>query len=454
MEETVYSVSQLNREAKRLLAQHFLSVSVTGEISNLSMPASGHIYFTLKDAQAQVRCAMFRGQLQRCKIKPSNGAQVIARVEVSLYEPRGDYQLVVEQMEAAGDGALRLAFEQLKDKLQAEGLFDLSRKTQLPLIPKSIGVITSPSGAAIHDILTVLKRRFPAIPVILYPVAVQGETAKYEIAKALNLANQRAEVDVILLARGGGSLEDLWAFNEELVARAIANSQIPVISGVGHEVDITITDFVADFRAATPSAAAEHAVPLQSDWLYSFEHYEHELLQIWKRLIDKKRQQLQWQEKALMQQHPGQQYQRNAQRLDEIEQRLRQALQHRLRHQLQRWTLVNYRLQQVQPTANIRQHQQQLQYWEKALISLMQTKIAALKQKQTAIAQTLHAISPLATLERGYSINLQPATGHILKSSQQIKPGDKMLTRLAHGQIISQVEEIIHDQNPNPDTIT
>lgn len=450
MEEKVYSVSQLNREAKRLLAQHFLSVSVTGEISNLSMPASGHIYFTLKDAQAQVRCAMFRGQLQRCKIKPSNGAQVIARVEVSLYEPRGDYQLVVEQMEAAGDGVLRLAFEQLKDKLQAEGLFDLSRKVDLPLIPKTIGVITSASGAAIHDILTVLKRRFPAIPVILYPVAVQGETAKFEIAKALNLANQRAEVDVILLARGGGSLEDLWAFNEEIVARAIADSQIPIISGVGHEVDITISDFVADFRAATPSAAAEHAVPVQADWLYTFEQYERELLQNWQRLIQKQRQQLHWLEKALLQQHPGQQYQRNAQRLDEIEQRLRQALQHRLRHQLQRWTLMNYRLQRAQPTASIRQHRQQLQYWEKSIIALMQSKLVGLKDKQAAIAQTLHAISPLATLERGYSINQIPASGQVIKSTQQLKPGDKMLTRLAHGQIISQVEEIIHDQSTHP----
>jgi len=445
MDEKVYSVSQLNREAKRLLAQHFLSVSVTGEISNLSMPASGHIYFTLKDAQAQVRCAMFRGQLQRCKIKPSNGAQVIARVEVSLYEPRGDYQLVVEHMEAAGDGALRLAFEQLKDKLQSEGLFDLSRKADLPLIPKHIGVITSPSGAAIHDILTVLRRRFPAIPVIVYPVAVQGETAKFEIARALNLANQRAEVDVILLARGGGSLEDLWAFNEEIVARAIAASQIPVISGVGHEVDITISDFVADYRAATPSAAAEHAVPLQADWLYSFEQYERSLLQNWQRLQEKRRQHLHWLAKALLRQHPGQQYQRNAQRLDEIEQRLRQALQHRLHHQHQRWNLVNYRLQQLQPTARIHQHQQQLLYWEKAMIGLMQSKLTSLKQKQAAVAQTLHAISPLATLERGYSINLIPGNAQIIKSSLQLQPGDKMLSRLAHGQVISQVEEIIHD---------
>ena len=445
MEEKVYSVSQLNREAKRLLAQHFLSVSVTGEISNLSMPASGHIYFTLKDAQAQVRCAMFRGQLQRCKIKPSNGAQVIARVEVSLYEPRGDYQLVVEHMEAAGDGALRLAFEQLKDKLQSEGLFDLSRKTNLPLIPKCIGVISSPSGAAIHDILTVLRRRFPAIPVIVYPVAVQGETAKFEISKALQLANQRAEVDVILLARGGGSLEDLWAFNEEIVARAIAASQIPVISGVGHEVDITISDFVADYRAATPSAAAEHAVPLQADWLSSFEHYERYMLQIWQRLLEKKRQQIHWLDKALLQQHPGQQCQRNAQRLDEIEQRLRQALQHRLRHQHQRWTLVNYRLQQQQPTDRIHQHQQQLQYWEKTITSLIKTKLIRLKQKQLSIAQTLHAISPLATLDRGYSISQLSNNNGIIKSTLQLKTGDRMLTRLAQGQVISQIEEIIHD---------
>jgi exodeoxyribonuclease VII large subunit len=270
MTDNIYTVSQLNREAKRLLAVHFLTVQVGGEISNLSQPSSGHIYFTLKDAQAQIRCAMFKGQQQRLRFKPANGNQVILTAQVSLYEPRGDYQLVVEHMEEAGDGALRQAFDRLKQKLLLEGLFEQERKQPLPLIPNRIGVITSPSGAAIHDILTVLKRRFPVIPVLIYPVAVQGEAAKFEITQALATANQRDEVDVIILGRGGGSLEDLWAFNEEIVARAIAASNIPVISAVGHEVDVSIADFVADYRAATPSAAAEAAVPHQDEWLNGF----------------------------------------------------------------------------------------------------------------------------------------------------------------------------------------
>ncbi|MBS4051243.1 MAG: exodeoxyribonuclease VII large subunit, partial [Methylomonas sp.] len=222
--ESVYSVSQLNREAKRLLATHFMTVRVEGEVSNFSAPSSGHWYFSLKDAQAQIRCAMFRGQQQRLGFKPGNGDLVVVNAQVSLYEPRGDYQLVVEHMEQAGDGALRLAFERLKNKLLAEGLFDDSRKQDIPLIPRQIGVITSASGAAIHDILTVLQRRFPAVPVVIYPVAVQGDSAKSEISAALELANRRGETDVLILARGGGSLEDLWAFNEEVVARAIAAS--------------------------------------------------------------------------------------------------------------------------------------------------------------------------------------------------------------------------------------
>ena len=324
--EAVYSVSQLNREAKRLLATHFLTLRVEGEISNFSAPSSGHWYFTLKDSQAQIRCAMFRGQQLRLGYKPNNGDMVIVSAQVSLYEPRGDYQLVVERMEQAGDGALRQAFERLKLKLLNEGLFDAERKQTLPLIPKQIAVITSPSGAAVHDILTVLQRRFPAIPVMIYPVAVQGEQAKFEISAALQTANQRGEADVIILARGGGSLEDLWAFNEEIVARAIAASKIPVISGVGHEVDVTIADFVADLRAATPSAAAERAVPNQLDWLQAFSAQEQRLKQILQRTLNDQRQRLNWLSKGLQMQHPGEKLQRNAQRLDELEQRLTQAI--------------------------------------------------------------------------------------------------------------------------------
>jgi exodeoxyribonuclease VII large subunit len=443
MQEAVYSVSQLNREAKRLLANHFMTVQVMGEISNLSMPSSGHIYFTLKDAQAQIRCAMFKGQMHRMRFKPANGNQVVVTAQVSLYEPRGDYQLVVEQMEEAGDGALRQAFERLKHKLLLEGLFEESRKKELPLIPRQIGVITSPSGAAVHDILTVLKRRFPAIPALIYPVAVQGESAKFEIAQALVTANQQKSVDVIILARGGGSLEDLWAFNEEIVARAIAASHIPVISGVGHEVDVTIADFVADLRAATPSAAAEHAVPHQSEWLAGFNAFERELTQQMRHKLAQQNQQLNWLNKALQQQHPGQKLQRNAQRLDELEQRINQAMQHKLHDCKQQLAIGDNKLKQWQPAERIARHLQRLGYFQQRLERAMNVKLAKLKSRQTAIGQTLHAVSPLATLDRGYAIAQRQDNKQIVKSAKQLTAGDLLVTRFAEGSILSQVKEMI-----------
>ena len=270
----ILTVSQLNRSTSQLLAEHFLSVLVEGEISNLSTPSSGHLYFSLKDAHAQVRCAMFKTQQRKLGFKPENGKQVLIKAQVSLYEPRGDFQLIVEHLEEAGDGALRRAFEALKLKLSEEGLFNPVHKKAIPTLPGTIGIITSPTGAAIKDILTVLKRRFPAIPVIIYPVAVQGSNAKYEITQAITLANEHEYCDVIILGRGGGSLEDLWAFNEEIVARAIFASTIPIISAVGHETDITIADYVADYRAATPSVAAEQASPDQQEWLNRFVQLE------------------------------------------------------------------------------------------------------------------------------------------------------------------------------------
>lgn len=443
--DTIYSVSQLNREAKRLLATHFMTVQVMGEISNLSTPSSGHIYFTLKDAQAQIRCAMFKGQMHRMRFKPGNGNQVVLTAQVSLYEPRGDYQLVVEHMEEAGDGALRQAFERLKHKLLLEGLFEESRKKELPLIPRQIGVITSPSGAAIHDILTVLKRRFPAIPVLIYPVAVQGETAKFEIAKALATANEQKSVDVIILARGGGSLEDLWAFNEEIVARAIAASHIPVISGVGHEVDVTIADFVADLRAATPSAAAEHAVPHQSEWLNAFNGIERELTQQIRRKLLQQAQHLNWLNKALQQQHPGQKLQRNAQRLDELEQRINQAMQHKLHDCKQQLAIGDNRLKQWHPGERIAGHRQRLSFFQQRLERSMKVKFAQLKNRQAAAAQTLHAVSPLATLDRGYAITQRHDDHGIVKSAKQLAVDDMLVTRFAQGSVLSQVKKIITD---------
>lgn len=443
--ELIYSVSELNREAKRLLASHFMTVRVEGEVSNFSAPSSGHWYFTLKDAQAQVRCAMFRGQQQRLGFRPGNGDRVIASAQVSLYEPRGDYQLVVEHLEQAGDGALRQAFEKLKTKLLNEGLFDESRKQEIPLIPRKIGVITSPSGAAIHDILTVLKRRFPVVPILIYPVAVQGESAKFEIQAALETANRRKDADVIILARGGGSLEDLWAFNEEIVARAIAGSHIPVISGIGHEVDFTIADFVADLRAPTPSAAAEHAVPNQAEWLGGFRFMENQLIEKLRRQLSQHRQRLNWLEKALQIQHPGERLQRNAQRLDELEQRLNKAMQLTLKQNQHRLTLGSQKLKQFLPTDKIAQHQQQLQYLQQRLQRAMDLKLVTLKRQQTGISQTLQAVSPLATLERGYAIVQQHDTSKIVKAAADVALDTLIDTRLAKGRIVSQVKEIIRD---------
>lgn len=442
MSAEVYSVAQLNREARNLLAAHFPAVRVAGEISNLSQPASGHLYFTLKDAEAQVRCAMFRGQRGRLRFQPGNGNQVLITAQVTLYEPRGDYQLVVEAMEMAGDGALRLAFERLKQKLQAEGLFATERKRDLPLLPNRIGVITSPSGAAIHDILTVLKRRFPAIPVLIYPVTVQGETAKFEIAAALASANRQQAVDVLIVGRGGGSLEDLWAFNEEIVARAIHASDIPVISAVGHEVDVTIADFVADYRAATPSAAAEAAVPHQSEWLAGFVRREQQLRQQILARLRQAGQHLGWLEKTLQQQHPGRKLQRIAQRLDELELRLAQATDRRLQTRQQQLALASQRLLARQPGLTIAGHHRNLHYLQRRLEQSMLSRLAALRARQAAASQTLNAVSPLATLDRGYAIVSATADGRLIKSVRQLAIGELLTTRLTDGQVLSRITQL------------
>ncbi len=443
--EQIFSVSELNRAVKRLLSEHFLSIKVEGEISNLSTPSSGHIYFTLKDANAQVRCAMFRMNLRRVRFRPENGKQVLVTAQVGLYEPRGDYQLIVEAMEEAGSGALQQAFERLKQKLLAEGLFDASRKRDIPLLPGQIGIVTSPTGAAIHDIMTVLKRRFPAVPVILYPVAVQGESAKGEIVKALQTANQRREVDVLILARGGGSLEDLWAFNEEIVARAIAASEIPVISGVGHEVDFTIADFVADLRAPTPSAAAEHAVPEQSEWLNTFLAYETRLQQLFRRTLTQHLQTLDWLRRALQMQHPGQRLQRNAQRLDELENRLQNCVQQRLEKRKTQLELTANRLYRHNPADKIQYHRQKLLYFEQRLERAITGKLERLKRKHDSVTQTLHAVGPLATLERGYAIVSDPHSGRIVKSASQLAAGSILETRLSDGRFTSEVTEVDHE---------
>ena len=445
LRRNIITVTQLNRETSQLLADHFMSVLVEGELSNLSAPSSGHLYFSLKDANAQVRCAMFRTQQRRLAFKPENGKQVIVKAQVSLYEPRGDYQLIVDHIEEAGDGALRRAFDALKLKLSEQGLFDTAHKQALPTLPRAIGVITSPSGAAIRDILTVLQRRFAAIPVIIYPVAVQGDNAKHEIAKAIATANQHKQCDVIILGRGGGSLEDLWAFNEELVARAIYDSEIPIISAVGHETDFTIADFVADLRAATPSAAAEHASPDQQQWLSRFIYLESRLQQQLQRKLNQKQQTLDWLSKRLQQQHPGQKLARNARRMDELGARLNQAMHTKLRHLTGSIEAKTAKLWQHNPAIIIKSHKQRQDYLAARLISATEHKLEQLNLRLLNSSQTLHAVSPLATLNRGYAMTINPSSGEIIRSTEQLKLGDMVQTRLAQGRFTSQIKVIDRD---------
>ncbi|MGZ8158980.1 MAG: exodeoxyribonuclease VII large subunit [Methylobacter sp.] len=442
MQRNVMTVTQLNREAGRILSEHFLSVLVEGEISNLSMPSSGHLYFSLKDANAQVRCAMFRMQQRRLGFKPENGRHVIVKAQVSLYEPRGDYQLIVEHIEEAGDGALRRAFDALKLKLSEQGLFDVVHKQSLPALPSTIGVITSPSGAAVRDILTVLKRRFPAVEVIIYPVAVQGDNAKVEIVKAITTANELQQCDLIILGRGGGSLEDLQAFNEETVAHAIFASTIPIISAVGHETDFTIADFVADLRAPTPSAAAEHATPDQQEWLARFIHLEQRLYKQLRRKLDQQQQTLDWLNKRLQQQNPGQKLARNAQRMTELELRLKQAMQRKLHRAASLIEAKTAKLWQFNPAASLNNHRQRQQYLSKRLLTVMQHKLQQLNQRLSNSSQTLHAVSPLATLNRGYALAIHQPTGKIIRSTELLNIGDMVETRLAQGRFTSQIKGI------------
>ncbi|MGZ8152896.1 MAG: exodeoxyribonuclease VII large subunit [Methylovulum sp.] len=441
-QRNIMTVSQLNRAASELLGDYFMTVLVEGEISNLSAPASGHLYFSLKDANAQVRCAMFKNQQRRQAFKPENGRQVVVKAQVSLYEPRGDYQLIVEAMEEAGDGALRRAFDALKHKLSDEGLFAVAHKLPLPVLPHCIGVITSPSGAAIRDILTVLKRRFAAIPVIIYPVTVQGDNAKHDIAKAIAIANQQGQCDVLILGRGGGSLEDLWAFNEEIVARAMFASKIPIISAVGHETDFTIADFVADLRAATPSAAAEHATPDQQEWLSRFIQLEVRLKKQLQRKLEQHQQSLDWLSKRLQQQHPGQRLARNARRLNELELRLNQAIQSKLKHSAGIVEAKTAKLWQYHPAVKINNYKQQQIYLRNRLTAAIHNKLEKLNQRLVTCSQTLNAVSPLATLNRGYALAIEQRSGEIIRSTEQLTLGDMIETRLAKGQFISQVKEI------------
>jgi len=439
----VFSISELNRATRSILEGSFPLIWIEGEISNLARPASGHLYFSLKDSGAQVRGAMFRNRSIHLRFRPENGMQVLVRAKVSLYEPRGDYQLLVEHMEEAGDGALRRASEALKQRLEQEGLFSEENKKPLRKYPRCIGVVTSPSGAAIRDILSVLKRRFPVIPVIIYPVAVQGEAAAGQIVSMIELAGARNECDVLVVGRGGGSLEDLQTFNDELVARAIHSSPLPVVSAVGHEIDFTIADFVADQRAPTPSAAAELLSPDREELQQQLLRLQSRLHQSIKRQLTRARERLHWQQKQL--QHPGKRLQDIAQRLDELEQRLKTACSHQLRHKRAELNELAARLRHCTPAYHIQNTLTKCATVRNNLYSAMRHQLENSRQRLLMQIRQLDAVSPLAVLGRGYAIIQTVPDGIIVRNSRSVAAGDQIEAKLGSGRIRCRIQETMDD---------
>ena len=401
-EQAAITVSQLNRRAKALLEQGIARLWVEGEISNLARPASGHLYFSLKDDGAQIRAAFFRQRQRGPNIKLKDGDKVLAYGRVSIYEARGDYQLIVEQVEAAGEGALKREYDKLRKKLAAEGLFDEGRKQPLPELPGRIGIITSPSGAAVRDILTVLRRRFPSVPVTIYPATVQGDAAPGELMAAIADAERRDECDVLILARGGGSIEDLWAFNNEELARAIAACPIPIVSAVGHEVDFTIADFVADVRAPTPSGAAEWVVPDRDDWLRTINRLAQRVARLGQRSLEDREQTLDYLARRLASSSPMASVERAIDALNSLRRRLKAASQLALANS-------DHRLQLAM--------------------------------------RALHSVSPLATLDRGYAIVMDADSGKALTDASAVATGSEIRARLHSGELLATVTKVSADDD-------
>ena len=435
----VYTVSRLNREVRGLVEGTLGSIWLEGEVSNFARPASGHWYFSLKDDSAQVRCAMFRQRNAGLGMAPRNGMQVLVRARASLYEPRGEFQLILDHLEEAGEGELRRRFERLKRELAAQGLFDASRKRPLPRLPRAVGVVTSASGAAIRDILHVLKRRFPAIPVVIYPVPVQGAGAAVDIAAAIGVASSRAEVDVLVVGRGGGSLEDLWAFNEESVARAIVACSMPVVSAVGHEVDVTISDLAADLRAPTPSAAAELIVPDKAEWLRSLAATEARLAGAWRRRRAHWLDGLDWARRRLSQLHPALRIEEQFQRLDELEGRLGGAIHSQLQMTGHRLAARRAELVSRSPQGLLAGLGRRLAVLAARLPPALAARLEQARSRFSGTTRALHTVSPLATLERGYAIVTVADSGSVVTDAAQAKAGLEIETRLARGRLVARV---------------
>lgn len=437
---TILTVSKLNRLAKNILESEIGQIWLNAEISNFVAASSGHWYFTLKDERAQVKAAMFRGANQRVNKRPKEGDKVLVRANISLYEPRGDYQLIVEFIEPEGEGQLKQQFEQLKIKLAAEGLFAQQHKQELPSAIRKVGIVTSSTGAALHDILTVLKRRNPAIEIIIYPAQVQGEGAAAQLCRAIQVANQRNEVQVLIVGRGGGSLEDLWCFNQESVARAIYASALPIVSAVGHEVDVSIADFVADLRAPTPSAAAELVSEDQTSLVLAINTLKQRLLKQTLAQLQTLRYQQQMQVQHLQRNHPQKRLEQQFQQVDRLTQRLENVHNSRLSRSTVALCNIQNRLALQNPNKTLAKHTQVLEDVKKRL-KYNWAQLVKLKQQRLANAShLLDTVSPLSTLARGYTITYQHE--QIARSVKTLHKGETIRSRFVDGEIISTIEKV------------
>ncbi len=432
------SISQLNLEAQGLLEGSFPLIWLQGELSNLSRPSSGHWYFSLKDSRAQINAAMFRNRNRQVGFQPQNGQQILVRAKVTLYVPRGNFQIVVEHMEPAGEGALKAQFDALKAQLQAEGLFAQERKQPLPPWPNQIGVITSPSGAAIRDILQVLKRRCPSIPAVIYPAAVQGADAPGQLRQALQLATRRNECDVLIIGRGGGSLEDLWAFNDEALTRAVAACPIPIVSAVGHEVDTGLTDFAADLRAPTPSAAAELVSPDLTQVTQRLSALQRRLKWVMAQQLRTPGDRLRHLTQRLR--SPRHHLEQSSQRLDELQARLQRQVRHQLRLTESRLLPVQQRLARISPLRLLEDRQQRLANLKQRLPQPVLRSMEQQQQQLGNLGKRLDTASPLQTLARGYSISFKGKQA--VRSVDQLRPGDTVTTRLQDGEFSARIEHV------------
>lgn len=438
-ERNVYTVSRLNREVRVLIERGLGVIWVEGELSNLSIPSSGHWYFSMKDRDAQLRCAMFRQRNLAVGFTPKAGQKILARGRVSLYEPRGDYQFIVEHLEEAGLGALKREFERLKAKLAAEGLFAMERKRPLPRFPRRIGVVTSPTGAALRDILHILSRRFPPADVLIYPTPVQGDAAIARIVDAIETASRRAECDVLIVARGGGSIEDLWAFNDENVARAIHACNIPVVSGIGHEIDFTIADFVADARAPTPSGAAELVAPDRHACLEALTRTLERLRACMRREMRSVAVRLESADRRLKLSHPGVRLNQQAQRLDDLEQRLTGAIRGALQSDRTRISEMVTRLVHRSPEHALRELKARYAQLSARLDHVARQTLARAEHRFGLACRTLHTVSPLATLGRGFAIVKRASDGKLITNAETVEVGEEIHATLAFGTLDARV---------------